>query len=319
MYHSIKYFWAVGLLIFLSACAPQGVVRMSPAGQWGAVTDGNSLWVIARDGQKRELTADYLPYYGVVFSADGLTAVYVNTAGEVLRQSVTNGEPSAYPDLTVNPQSGALIPLPNSQFLLLDENAENGETTAQTVVIASGQVVAKIEGIGHIFGNTGAIQTRTRLDAENNTGWQVPDLPNGGVQLVFQAVDAPEFLYLFSSNDAGLTAQGTLPRQLSQADQELLEQRVLDDPRSGIFTQDAHYLLLHTSDGETYQLWALDLRSNAEARLLVADSPQPIRYWVNPNNSQVAYTLSDGQSEMVDLQSGVITALPAGVELLGWQ
>ncbi|HUN23683.1 MAG TPA: hypothetical protein PK299_11185 [Anaerolineales bacterium] len=296
-------------------CAPSGIVRMSPQNQWGVVADADGLVILSRDGQQRRISDSYNSRYGVIFSQDGLTAVFVNTSGEIQRVAVTNGAPISYPNLTISPDRGVLLPLPSDQFLILD-TTETEEVVAQVVAIENGQVLNRTEGIGQVFVSAGAV-TAVQTSADESH-WHAPDLPSGALKLVFQAIDAPEYLYLFAADADGFDMQAALPRLLSSDDLELLANRVADDPRSGLLTAEGRYLLLHTLADDVYQLWVLDLQSDTPARLLVADSAQPVEFLVAPDKPQVAYQTENGQVEISDLPSGLITQLPLGAEMQGW-
>jgi hypothetical protein len=310
----------ISVLLLLGAwlwagCAPSGIVRMSPQNQWGVVADADGLVILARDGQQRRISDSYNARYGVIFSQDGLTAVFVDTNGAVQRVTVTNGTPIAYPNLSISPDQGALLPLPNDQFLILD-TTETEEVVAQVVAIENGQILNRTEGIGQVFVSAGAVTAIQTSPAESH--WHAPDLPSGALKLVFQAVDAPEYLYLFAADADGFAMQAALPRLLNADDLEILANRVADDPRSGLLTAEGRYLLLHTFADDVYQLWVLDLQADTPARLLVADSAQPVAFLVAPDKPQVSYQTENGQVEITDLPSGLITQLPLGAEMQGW-
>ncbi len=309
--------FVIGLLsVFLAACGGVGISGYSATSELVTIVDFDGLYAVSQaDGAVIYLSDDVNPHYGTLVIDDLI--VFVDSDGRLLTVPSTGGDATELREERVSPDSGFIFALPSKEVLLLDERVVGGNRYAQVIDPTTGQIVNQIEGIAGVFIADAAIVERT-----NEAGWYTPALADGQLRLIFQAEDDPDLLFLYSAYRDGFAFDEVLPRELSENDRALLDLRNLTDLRSGVLTPDGRNLILHTETESapiTHGLWLLPLDSDAPARNLYTGLGEPPDFAVSPLANQVAYTSSAGVLEILDIDSGTVTQLPAGAIAPDWR
>ncbi len=302
--------------VFLAACGGVGVSSYSATSDLVTIVDFDGLYAVSQDGESEiYLAEDVNPHYSTLVI--GEQVVFVDSDGQLLAVPQTGGDAILVREERVSPDSGFIFALPSDEILLLDERVLGGTRYAQVIDPATGQIVSQIEGIAGVFISDAALIARP-----NEEGWYTPALADGQLKLIFQAEDDPDLLFLYSANASGFEFVEILPRELSEDDQALLALRNLTNLRSGVLTPDGRNLVLHTETETapiTHGLWLIPLDSDAPARNLYTGLGAAPEFAVSPLDNQIAYTSSAGVLEVLDIDSGTVTQLPAGAQAPDWR
>ncbi len=307
------------LIVFstvLAACGGVGVSSYSATSDLVTIVDFDGLYAVSQDGESEiYLSDDVNPHYSSLVIDNQV--VFVDSDGQLLAVAPTGGDTALIREERLSPDSGFIFALPSNEVLILDERVLGGTRYAQVIDPATGQIVNQIEGIAGVFITDAAVVARP-----NEEGWYTPPLADGQLKLIFQAEDDPDLLFLYSADTTGFEFVDVLPRELSEDDQALLALRNLTNLRSGVLTPDGRYLVLHTETETapiTHGLWLIPLGSDAPARNLYTGLGTPPDFAVSPLDNQIAYRSSAGVLEVLDIETGTVTQLPAGAEAPDWR
>jgi hypothetical protein len=311
---TLSLLWLAGSL---AGCNGVGAGSFASDGSAATLITTAGLFTLDSTGaEPRFLTADINAHYAALFVNGGQDVVYVSKGLFLFKQPAVGGKNTLLRQEKMSLASGFVLRLPNNQLLILDER-RSGERVAQVIDPNTAQIVSQVEGIAAIFVSSTVVQPRA-----DGSSWRSVPAQTEPLYFIFQAKDAPEYLYLYTADTTGFSATAELPRKLSAADRALLASHDPTDLNGAVLSANGKQLLFRTkgdSAAGLYGLWLMDLESDLPVQSLLAGMPEPPQFALSPSTQVVAYQSANGVVQLRDLKTGKTTTLPKGSTLAGWQ
>lgn len=305
------------VLLTLTACNTEGLNSFSASGDSLLLRHNEGVYVVGANGEQQVyLGRDVNPVTVPVLSHDGSTVYYVDRfAGRVMAMPADASTPAVR--LTRERASGTssiLSVLPSGDVLFMDRREGQRTWFLQVIDPATTQTLTQIEDIETVFVNAGALDIQPD---SADTEFLIPRIVPNQMQLVFLG---KELLFHYTIDDSGLAYVDVLPRTvpLNGPVSNLLRARPANDARGALLTEDGRRLVLRTRTGigtdATWDLYAIDLESDADPVVLASDLSEPPEYAIAPTTQMVVFSVPGTPTVMFsyDFATGDLAALGVG-------